>query len=175
MTLKERNELVEGYLPLVEKVVNRVMSAGVPSYIEREDLIQEASLRLPENITAHNGRSGASLETFLWRAVRNDVLDYIKVERSHWGNFSDGAPRRKLADIGTAGVRHRSGAHSAGVDVRQAIKQLPPKQKDAILYCDILGFTQTEAGRILGCSQPAVKYRLEDARKNLKEKLEPTL
>jgi len=173
MTIQERNELVEKYLPLVEKVVNRVMVAGVPSYIEREDMIQEASLRLPENIAAHNGRSGASLETFLWRAVRNDVLDYIKSERSHWGNFSDGAPQRKLADIGTVGVRPRKGARSLGLDLRRALKGLTPKQRNAVLNCAIHGFTEREAAKKFGCSQQAIQKRMKAAHKKLRKILTP--
>lgn len=58
--------------------------------------------------------------------------------------------------------------------VRWALKSLPKKQYDAILYCDILGFTQAEAGRILGCDQRNVGRRLESGRKNLKKKLDPT-
>ena len=173
MTIEERNRLVEEYLPLARAKVARFVALGIPSYIEADDLIQYASSRLIENIEQHDGR--ASLETFLNHAIRNDIINCIKSERSHWGRFSGGAPRRKLADIGTAGRAMRKGVRSSGIDVRAAINQLPPKQKDAIVYCDILGFSQEEAGRILGISHQAVSCRLDDARANLKQILEPTL
>lgn len=49
------------------------------------------------------------------------------------------------------------------------MKQLTPKQQDAILYCVVLGFTQDEAARILNVTQVALALRLGAATKSLQK------
>ncbi|HUX19349.1 MAG TPA: RNA polymerase sigma factor, partial [Acidithiobacillus sp.] len=132
-------------------------------HIEVEDLIQEAALGMLSAVESFDGRNGAALETFLYSVIRKHVLKAITGHmRRDRGQLS--------YEVGQPPKFFNAKRHS----LRNAIKALPPKQKDAVLYCDILGFSQEEAGRILGISHRAVGYRLDDARANLKQILEPT-
>lgn len=58
------------------------------------------------------------------------------------------------------------------VELRRAIRQLTPAQRDAIVYCYFFGFTQERAAVTLGCSQRAIAYRLAGALKTLRKKFE---
>ena len=62
----------------------------------------------------------------------------------------------------------------ARLTLRQALRKLSPRQRDAYLYCKILGFTEAEAGRILGTPQRTTHDRLHASIKSLKNILVPS-
>lgn len=49
----------------------------------------------------------------------------------------------------------------------RALRKLPRGQYDAYLYCRVLGFTETETGRILGISQQAASCLVTQAKQSL--------
>ena len=57
------------------------------------------------------------------------------------------------------------------IALHRAIQGLPRRQRDAVLYCEILGFTQAETGRVLGISQQAVDKNIRAAKKNIEARL----
>lgn len=56
-------------------------------------------------------------------------------------------------------------------DVREALASLPPREREAVLACDVLGLSREEAGRVLGCSAGAVRVRLHRGRGRLRKLL----
>jgi len=66
-------------------------------------------------------------------------------------------------------VRNSEDAIIARLALRAAMKRLPPKERDAFLYCDVLGFTQAEVARIVGVSQPMVTKLRTQARHKIKK------
>jgi len=65
------------WLPLVRDVI-RTFGGGFPYYVDVEDLQQECLIKIPGIIASYCGRNGASAETFVRGAVRNDVRDFLK-------------------------------------------------------------------------------------------------
>lgn len=59
----------------------------------------------------------------------------------------------------------------SSLSLRRAMRSLSKAQSDAILYCEILGFTQREAATILHVDHSAVSLRLSSARAALKKLL----
>ena len=55
-----------------------------------------------------------------------------------------------------------------GPDLKRAMRSLTAAQYDAVLYVYIMGYTEAEAGGILGCGQRALHDRLDAALKKLK-------
>jgi len=66
-------------------------------------------------------------------------------------------------------VRNSEDAIIARLSLRAAMKQLPPKERDAFLYCDVLGFTQAEAARIVGVGQQWISDLRKQARHKIKK------
>lgn len=52
--------------------------------------------------------------------------------------------------------------------VRKAVTRLPASEREALLLVVVEGFSQEEAGRLLGCSSNAVALRLHRARSRLR-------
>jgi DNA-directed RNA polymerase specialized sigma24 family protein len=46
-----------------------------------------------------------------------------------------------------------------GVIARDLLRKLPKDQADALLYVRVLGFSDAEAGTILGISERAVRFK----------------
>lgn len=53
--------------------------------------------------------------------------------------------------------------------LREAIRSLPDAQYDAILYCEILGFTPPEVASVLGLSRQLVARNLKAAKASLQK------
>jgi RNA polymerase sigma-70 factor (ECF subfamily) len=57
----------------------------------------------------------------------------------------------------------------------RGLARLPPKDRQALILADAMGFSATEVGRTLGCSSLAVRIRLHRARRALREVVETLL
>jgi RNA polymerase sigma-70 factor, ECF subfamily len=64
-----------------------------------------------------------------------------------------------------------SGPVAASQDVRRALAQLPPGQRDALLLVEWLGLGSEEAGRVLGIDASSVRGRLHRGRASLRDQL----
>ena len=57
-------------------------------------------------------------------------------------------------------------------DINAAIRQLPPRQRDAIVLFEVEDLSIREISALLGCSEGAVKFHIHEARKRLRGLLE---
>ena len=57
-------------------------------------------------------------------------------------------------------------------DINAAIRQLPPRQRDAIVLFEVEDLSIREISELLGCSEGAVKFHIHEARKRLRGLLE---
>jgi DNA-directed RNA polymerase specialized sigma24 family protein len=53
--------------------------------------------------------------------------------------------------------------------LRLCLRELPPAQRDSIVYTHFIGFTHAEAGKILVTSRPAVTQNIRRGIKNLRK------
>jgi RNA polymerase sigma factor (sigma-70 family) len=153
MTEAERNALVVEYLPLIGRIVRSLVACGLPAFVDRDDIKQEAAMRLITAIDRYDGRNGASRETFLRKVIRQDLLDAIdKQWRKDRYSLVHDDPRQ-------AGTRLISGAHH----VSEWRKTLTRKQAQAMELVYVYGFTQERAADKLGIHRVSVAKRLRSA------------
>ena len=133
-----------------------------------EDAVQDALLR------AWRGRARlrrrGSARPWLYTIARHACVDRIQRERGR--PVADAAP--------TAGEEGRaSDPHETVVDretvelaVSAAVDVLPPRQRDALLLCDVLDLPPGEAAGLLGTRVAAVNSALQRARAGLRRELD---
>jgi len=167
MTIEERNRLVEECIPGVRSVAKRILLSGVRPQVEFDDLASVGCQSAIQTINA-----GTTKRAFILRHAKSRMIEFINSEKMHWVGRKDRIhPNHEAIGIKEWTPRGQTGPGSDRIAIRNAIKTLPPKQKDAVLYCDILGFSQEEAGRILGCGHQRISARLMRAKRKLRELL----
>lgn len=129
---------------------------------EAEDIAQEAFIRLIAKAPAWEP-GGAKLQTWLYRVVVNLCIDR----------------RRKAVPTPVEDLPERAdgGAEAAdrGLDirrrVREALDELPARQRAALVLTYYQGLTNGEAGEVLGIGIEAVESLLARSRRALKARL----
>ena len=194
MDATEVDALVLEYLPLVERIVLGTIARGVPAYIEKEDLVQECALRLPEAIGRYRGKAGASLKTYLKTVIRRDVMDEIRRQRRepiHSGARSADSITVGIEAVEARNVKERNEqfkravteyswgvAHSregapawGGLGINplavRSLCALTHDQYQAVVLCDVAGMTQQGAAERLGITRNAIASRLRKAHATL--------
>ena len=156
---------------------------------EAEDLVQETYLRAWRGF---DGLEGGSFRAWLYRIATNACLNALQT-RKHTQRYlpdqigspatgmPDGVPATEVAwlepypdsqleDI--ADDQPNPEARYAAREAVQlafvaAIQQLPPRQRVALLLCDVLGWSATETATLLGGSTASVNSALQRARETL--------
>jgi RNA polymerase sigma-70 factor, ECF subfamily len=154
---------------------------------EAEDLVQETYLRAWRNFDHFEERG--SFRAWLFRIATNVCLDAI-ASRTHQRRFlpdrrfppsdrmPDGIPADEVAWIdpypdselegvldGTPNPEARYASREAvQLAFIAAIQQLPPRQRAALLLCDVLGWKVSEVATLLGGSTTSINSALQRAR-----------
>lgn len=154
---------------------------------EAEDLVQETYLRAWRNFDHFEGRG--SFRAWLFQIATNACLDAL-ASRRHKQRFfpdrrfaasdqmPDGMPADEVAwidpypDSELNGVLDDTPNPEARYASREAvqlafvaaIQQLPPRQRAALLLCDVLGWRVSEAATLLGGSAASINSVLQRAR-----------
>jgi len=170
----------ETWLPLVRDVVGRTFAGGFPIYVERDEIEQECLIRIPAIIASYANRNGASFETFVRTAVRNDARDYLRKKHREHHNHKPVAMRWELdgvideespiagpsADslIETSFDRRRWITRKVCEDIEDsdldaARSTLTPDQFRVYVCRYLLGMPQAEAGDYLQITREAVASR----------------
>lgn len=66
------------WLPVVKRVISVAFPGGFRPPVERCDVEQDCLIRIPRIIADYSGRDGASLDSFVRGAIRNDAKDYLR-------------------------------------------------------------------------------------------------
>jgi RNA polymerase sigma-70 factor, ECF subfamily len=159
---------------------------------EAEDLVQETYLRAWRNFASFEG---GSIRAWLYRIATNACLNAI-ASRKHaqrllpeqlgpaTDQMLDGAPATELAwlepypDSNLEGIADEAPNPEARYTSREAvqlafvaaIQQLPPRQRAALLLCDVLGWSAAEAATLLGGSTASINSALQRARETLSKR-----
>jgi RNA polymerase sigma-70 factor (ECF subfamily) len=132
---------------------------------EAEDVAQEAMLRLWRQAT--DWRAGeARISTWLYRVVHNLCIDRIRKRRPQVP--VEDAPEPIDPD---PGVLERMARSERSHAVTAAIRELPERQRQALILRHFEGFSNPEIGEALECSVEAVESLLARARRQLAKKL----
>ena len=159
---------------------------------EAEDLVQETYLRGWRNFDHFEGRG--SFRGWLFKIATNACLDAL-ASRAHRQRFlperrfpptdrmPDGRPADDVAwiepypDSELEGIIDGAPNPEARYAAREAvqlafiaaIQQLPPRQRAALLLCDVLGWSVSEVATLLGGSTASINSVLQRARATMEK------
>ncbi len=162
---------------------------GAP--FEAEDAVQDTLLRAWRSMDRFEGRS--SLKSWLYRIATNVCLDHLEGRKR----------RALPMDLGPAGEGELANLHAlpesewiepvpdtlvsqnpdpAAEAVRRetirlafvaALQQLPPRQRAALILCEVLNWKASEAAELLETSVASINSALQRARATLGDEREP--
>jgi len=125
---------------------------------DAEDVAQEVCIRLASAIRGFKGASRFS--TWLYSVTLNAARDQMrKRRRAEW---RDAAYMREKAVLETGR------AEDDGEELWQAVRQLPDRQRDAVLLIYSEGLSHAAAADVLGCAETTISWHVHEARKRLK-------
>lgn len=130
---------------------------------DAEDVTQTVCLRLADTLSGFEGR--AAFTSWLYRVTLNAVRD---LQRSDERRARQTAALALVTD-GSFGPRQDEGLRVA--DIWKTVRQLPQKQRDAVLLVHSEGLSHREAARIMGCREATVSWHIHRARKALRDLL----
>jgi RNA polymerase sigma-70 factor (ECF subfamily) len=156
---------------------------------DAEDLVQETLVAAWRGLDTFEGRS--SVRSWLYRIATNRCLNALRARSrrpKEVQSMSDALEPTRLIepvwlepypDVLLDGIPDRSPGPAARYEAREsvelafitALQTLPPRQRAALVLCDVLGFRLAEAADMLGTGETAVKGALQRARATLRERL----
>jgi len=158
----------EAFGRLVARHVDRCVAIAQRSLggrlAEAEDVAQDAMMRLWRH--APRWEAGrAQVSTWLYRVVVNLCIDHARKHKRYGGEV----PEDTVDDRPDA----FDGLAAAGLSrsVRDAIGELPERQRTALTLCFYEGMSNAEAAEVMGLSVGAVEQLLVRARRSLRVSL----
>ena len=79
LTIKERNEIVENYLPMIQCIARRI-SSRLPANIQYSDLISSAVIGLMDAIQKYDHSRNNKFKTYAEFRVRGAILDALRAQ-----------------------------------------------------------------------------------------------
>src|SRR5215470_389695 len=129
---------------------------------EAEDVAQEVMLRAWRNITRFRGQS--SYFTWLYRIALNEANRALEKRARRPAGVSIGARELELPTAPEEEPSRQAENSELRRALNQALADLPPPLRTAIVLRDVEGLSTQEAAEIAGVSQAAFKSRLHQAR-----------
>lgn len=130
---------------------------------DAEDVTQSVCLRLADAITRFDGRS--KFTSWLYSVTLNAVRD---LQRTH-------QRQGRQVDAVSAVAREQTEPDQEDqmrvADIWRMVRQLPEKQRDAVLLVFGEQLSQAEAAVIMGCKEVTVSWHIHNARKSLRDLL----
>nr|MBN2276678.1 sigma-70 family RNA polymerase sigma factor [candidate division Zixibacteria bacterium] len=159
-------ELVRRYGKKIYSIAYRMLG----NHLDADEVTQETFVRLYER--RQELGSIKYFSSFILRIATNYSIDMIRRRRKNFVSVDDLAflpeVQKELAERIVSPDQSLENTEIAAA-IKEAIQDLPPKQKMAIILHDIEGFSKQEIARSLGCPQATVRSNLHIARTKLKK------
>lgn len=135
---------------------------------EAKDLTQDVFVRVYRNLDKY---APGTFEGWLYRVTKNLFLDRVRrrkrvllepLPEEEWRQPEDRGP----------GPEQRLEQGLLRGDIEQALTQLPPDFRTAVVLCDVQGLTYEEIARATGWPLGTVRSRIHRGRKLLRARLE---
>jgi RNA polymerase sigma-70 factor, ECF subfamily len=133
-----------------------------------EELVQEVFLYLWQRWADHSARPHASLKTYLYTAVRNVALNYLRHERVVARREADAIA---LFDRPRPTADETTEAAELQMLVRRAVAQFPPQRRLVFTLSRQQGLTYDEIAEVLAISPKTVENQMGKALKALRRAL----
>jgi RNA polymerase sigma factor (sigma-70 family) len=134
---------------------------------DAEQLMQDGFLKIFNHINDYAGKG--SFEGWMRRIVVNTCLDYLKskyLKNSMQLHFPD-----EIGDSGRFSVDNNALDKIALKDLLKIIQTLPPMSRTVFNLFVFDGYTHKEIGVILNMSEGTSQWHVNNARKNLQQKI----
>jgi RNA polymerase sigma-70 factor, ECF subfamily len=140
------------------------------SATDAEDAVQETFLKVQRGIASFRGQS--SFVTWTFRILVNTCYDARRSRSRKKEVAADDEQQRD--DVGPRPEPHAPVAHpSLRMALERALAKLTRHQRDVFLLYEVEGFRHAEISSMLEISEAASKNTLFQAKKNLRQMLEP--
>jgi RNA polymerase sigma-70 factor (ECF subfamily) len=140
------------------------------SATDAEDAVQETFLKVQRGIASFRGQS--SFVTWSFRILVNTCYDARRSRLRKKEVAADDEPQRD--DAAPRPEPHAAVAHpSLRMALERALAKLTRHQRDVFLLYEVEGFRHAEISSMLEISEAASKNTLFQAKKNLRQMLEP--
>jgi RNA polymerase sigma-70 factor, ECF subfamily len=155
--------------------VYRAALAALGSHAEAEDAAQEAFLLAYRRLGGFRG--AASFKTWLltiaWHQAINRRRSMTRILRRTFQSKPADEPESALERVPASGLSPEAAAAHGQLHraIRQAIRSLTPKLRDALLLAQSGEHSYSEIGAMLGTPVGTVKWRVAEARKLVKQQL----
>lgn len=153
---------------LLERHYDRIYRLAwrlVGSRADAEDVAQEVCVKLATAIRGWRGE--AEPTSWLYRIAWNAATDMLRSRRR-----TRSTDPSELASLVDAPIAVTPEDRVEGQELWQAVRALPPQQRDAVLLVYGEDMSHGEAAVVMGCSEKTVSWHLHAARKRLKTMLE---
>ncbi len=134
---------------------------------EAADALQDAMISAFRRAGSFRGDSAVT--TWLHRIVVNAALD--RMRRRTARPTASGDEEVLDALEGSGALSDPAGVTDTSMDVKAALRRLPPDQQAALVLVDMLGYSVADAAEVLGVSEGTVKSRAARGRARLLPRL----
>ena len=148
-----------------KRTVYQLCYRFVPNHEDASDLTQDVFLRAYRGLRTFRGQS--SISTWLYRIGVNVCLNRVSARRVE----SESIEQREFVDEQSESASDRLLKDERAARVREAVAQLPPKQRAALVLRMYHDMSHQEIADVLGSSVGAVKANFFHALANLKKLL----
>jgi RNA polymerase sigma-70 factor (ECF subfamily) len=141
----------------------RAFAMSLSGNIDRaDDLVQETLVKAWSNLGSFT--EGTNMSAWLFTILRNLFYSEYRKRRREVAD-ADGQIAGKLASIPS------QNAHMDFLDFQEALQQLSPDQREALILVGASGMSYEEAAEICGCAVGTMKSRVNRARNRLAQLL----
>ena len=130
-----------------------------------EDIAQDVCVKLSSAIRTFRGE--AEFSTWVYRIAYTMTIDHLRAAQ----RLQPLEPSNIVKLAETANFETPETA-LMGQELWQAVRALPPQQRDAVLLVYGEDLSHSEAAATMGCSEKTVSWHLHEAKKRLKVTLE---
>ncbi|SDY19148.1 RNA polymerase, sigma subunit, ECF family [Micromonospora pattaloongensis] len=160
----------DAFAELFHRHRDRLWAVALRLLADREeaaDALQDALLSAHR--AADRFRGDSAVTTWLHRIVVNACLDRLRRRQAHPTVPLPDGHARSDGGAPTGGPEPAAPApdHDTALVVRQALAQLPPEQRAALVLVDVQGYPVAEAAQLLGIAEGTVKSRCARGRARL--------
>lgn len=138
----------------------RLAARLVGNTADAEDVVQEAFVKALASLRAGEFRGQAALTTWLFRITTNVACDRLRRART---------AERPSEEPSTDG---QADARVALRELHDAMSELPPDQRAALVLKELQGLTTREVAEVLERSEGATEQLLVRARETLRRRFE---
>lgn len=125
---------------------------------DADDLVQETLMKGLAHL--HQFQAGTSMKSWLFTIMRNTFYTKIKIAKREAPGSADCVSAKPV-------VNATQEWSARGLEIHNAIQQLPEQQREVMMLIGVLGMSYEEAAEICNCAMGTIKSRLNRARLRL--------